>query len=272
MNIMVAKITNGKEVIGYRIMNMAKVGADGAVTDIKTADLVASMAKGAKVINLKVEKNEVKGTNGALDRYTSIDMSGKPVGGTPLVVLFRVKGGFMCANYAGASVIVKDTDAVSMAKKSGIANGKVVNRGGKDVISSIFGEYPEMPAEYQKKKDDIIIVSNEHSAEELFNRIVKAQKTKRIIGKLDADSTGRVVRYMSKKTGLFEAVEAKDTKKISEACDKALKFLEMLTRVGDRKAISEFAAGFKSVKSDKSKEDLFDRVVEVKEHKAVNFK
>ena len=275
MIIMLAKIIDKSKTVGYRLMDCSKLGSEKAVVDIKSETLKEKMKTGLKVLNAELTaKGEVHGSNGSLDRYTSIDINGKPLDKTPLVVLFRLKDGFMCANYSGASSQITSKEALDIANKNGIANGKITTRGDKKVISSINGEYPEMPSELKKKEKEIIIVSNEHSEEELFNRIIAAQKTKRIIGKLDASSTDRVIRYMIGKCGLLKAVENKDNDKIAEACISTLKFLELVSRVGDKKTIVKHATGLKAVKSDVYTEngDLFDIVVNASEDKAVNFK
>lgn len=275
MIIMLAKVVDNKNTVGYRLMDCDKLGSDKAVLDVKADTLRDKMKTGFRVANLEINaKGEITGSNGALDRYTSIDVSGKPLDKTPLVVLFRLKDGFMCANSSGSARIVDSKQIIGIATKVGIANGKITSRNNKQIISSITGEYPEMPIEHKKKENEIIIVSNEHSDEELFNRLMKAQKTKRLIGKLDAASTDRVIRYMISKDNLLDAVKNKDNSKISEGCTNTLKFLEIVARVGDKKTIIKHAKGLKAVKDDISTEngDLFDRVINLSENKKVSFK
>lgn len=276
MLVVVARIVEKEKmnVLGYRLVDCAKVGADNAVLDVKTDILKNKIKDGLRVLNIGLdEKGEIKSTNGALDRYTAVDVKGTPLSNTSLVILFRAKQGFICSNYSGECSYIDNNKAVSIATKYGIANGKVTTRGSKKVISSIVGEYPEAPVEYKKREQEIILVSNEHSSEELFKRIRTAQKTKRIVGKLNAKSTDGVIRYAINKVGFLKAVESKDNEKIGEDCKVILKFLELVGRVGDKKTIITHATGLKAVKADlgTDKEDLFDRVMSLNKDKEVKF-
>ena len=85
-----------------------------------------------KFENIKFQRSEIIGTNGAVSRYD----------GKALIILCRtIKGkekGFAICSPEGKVKFVTEKEAVAIAKKIGIANGKVVSN---SFISAIRGDY-----------------------------------------------------------------------------------------------------------------------------------
>ena len=127
--------------------------------DVSFAKLAAVMMKvDFPVAGIELDKRTGKftGNNGALNRYGNCFVpNGK---NSPLVVLARYVNsgdtiGFCVSDCFGHIKNILEADAIKYANLNGIANGKVTDRGGKQVISSIVGEYLTFEIEAPAQKN-----------------------------------------------------------------------------------------------------------------------
>ena len=142
MMYVVAVVKNeADEAVAYRVLDIEK-RACKAVS--KEAVFRASMQNPKAFMNVTAEGKELVGTNGSLSRYAVVSMKNELVSkSAPVVVLARLGNeGFVLSDYAGNMTKIKSDEAVGYATKFGIANGKIVERDGKKLISAINGEYP----------------------------------------------------------------------------------------------------------------------------------
>ena len=137
----IAKIVNGNNTIGLRI-------ADVEAKKIQYRDVpMASIKKvlecgGATIENVGILDGDVVGTNGSLERLSSVDLNGKLIGRAPLVIINKIgDAGYTIIDYKGTVKKARNEDVVAYAKQFGIANGKVVVKDSIEFISSINGEY-----------------------------------------------------------------------------------------------------------------------------------
>ena len=152
--IAIARLMNGAEVIGLRILSYKDEGMKKKVgTDTKDVPLASVKAVilsgGAEIVNLGIVDDKVVGTNGSIDRLAGLVKLGTefvlPEGAkSPLVVLNKIENvGYTVADYKGQVKRLPNDVVVEYAETQGIANGKVVTKDGSTFISSISGEYDE---------------------------------------------------------------------------------------------------------------------------------
>ena len=188
MMYVVAVVKNdADEAVAYRVLDIEK-RACKAVS--KEAVLRASMQNPKAFMNVAAEGKELVGTNGSLSRYAVVSMKNELVSkSAPVVVLARLGNeGFVLSDYAGNMTKIKSDEAVGYATKFGIANGKIVERDGKKLISAINGEYPLI----EKKKVEtaakarFIAVNDDDSVATLVRKVNDyiAHPDEKLIGKL----------------------------------------------------------------------------------------
>ena len=146
------------DVIAYRIIDADKP------TDINNISLdsiekVLSNPKTSNIIaNAAYVNGEVVGTNGQLSRYADIDYNGSLLNSekSPLVIINKLgDAGYTVCDYKGVIKRFKTSDVVEYARKFGIANGKVVNQDGTEIISAITGNYEVIEIKQREKGDKI---------------------------------------------------------------------------------------------------------------------
>lgn len=136
--IAVANITNGKDTIGLRILDLDT----RQVKDVPLDNVKSVISRGiATIDNIGITNNKVVGTNGAINRLPKI-FNGNLVEKSPLIIVNQLGDeGYTVADYKGTVIKMKAEVALRYAKSDGIANGKVVQKDGKSFISSISGNY-----------------------------------------------------------------------------------------------------------------------------------
>lgn len=134
----IANISDGRDTIGIRVLDVDTK----QVQDVPVSSLISILKSGTAMINnLGIDNGKLVGTNGAIYRLPKI-VDGKLVGKSPMVVINQIGDtGYTVANYAGVVVKVGRLRAIEYAKTEGISNGKIVNKEGKEFISSIIGGY-----------------------------------------------------------------------------------------------------------------------------------
>lgn len=145
----IANIMDGKQTIGFRLLDVDS----RQVKDVPYSSVRDVLLKGkAYIENLNYKHGKVVGRNGSIDRLPKI-VNGKLKGKSPLIILARIEDeGYLVANYKGKISKVNVDDAIKYAKIHGIANGKLVNRDGKEFISAIEGEYDELTERESRKE------------------------------------------------------------------------------------------------------------------------
>lgn len=141
------------------------ITSDYQTIQMSAAELAKAISgKKIAVTNLGIGAKGIEGTNGALDKYTLINMQTGMVEGTPrAVVLDRVEKGDKLIGYTvfsqnGTIVELSVADAVNLCNQKLIANGKLRHTQQGDIVSSIGGDYPLREIEIDKApKGDITV-------------------------------------------------------------------------------------------------------------------
>ena len=128
---------NKDNIIGVRILD-----TDTEKTkDISIESIKYWISEGAKVENLGVDNNSLVETNGSIKRYAQLDVNGKLIGTSGIVIINRVLDqGFTIADYQGNMARVSNEKLIRWLNRGDgltLANGKEVSGN----ISSIRGEY-----------------------------------------------------------------------------------------------------------------------------------
>lgn len=149
--LIISQIVRGKNTIGYRLFDTQAKGTKDC--DIEGIKRVLSANPNKPVIqNATLVNNTVTGTNGQLSRYPKIDVNGRLIGNSSLIVLNKIDDiGYTVCDFKGQVVKMKTSDVVEYAKKNGIANGKVATNDNVEYISSISGNYEQISLEKTSK-------------------------------------------------------------------------------------------------------------------------
>ena len=108
----------------------------------------ALKSKKIEVTNLELTPKGIASTNGALDKYTLINTkTNYPEGTARAVILDRVESnnkliGYTAFTHMGTLAEISVADAVALASKGLISNGKIRHTQQGDIVSSIGGDYP----------------------------------------------------------------------------------------------------------------------------------
>lgn len=146
----------------------------GDIIDVETAKVVAVLNKGTAIEGLKLEKGEIKGSNGSLDRYTKIDSRGSIIDGKLGIVIVKALDdvGYVICDSNGAQSNIKKEDLIQVIERDSnkmLANGKIVDSGTGKYISSIYGTYDKEDLEKLKEK----ALANRKANKELANNTIK---------------------------------------------------------------------------------------------------
>jgi len=139
---MVGVHKKGKDIIGFRMLSLEKDNKT-EIKDVAYTIVLNTLQAGlAKIHNIKLENNRIKGSNGSLDRYGIVNKS------QSLVILKELHDdrdkfiGYLCSDSLGNTKRLTESEAVTFAEKLGIANGKVMRTNNSEKhISSIEGTY-----------------------------------------------------------------------------------------------------------------------------------
>lgn len=153
---------NNKNVTGFRITDTDT----GETKDFNYESVKAVLDKGIEIDGIKIEDGQIKGSNGVFSRYTNL-INGITIGKCPLVIVKEYPNKYYdVCNHLGKVVKMSVDDIITFAKEEGLANGKIVEKDGKEFISSICGEYPK---------------------DKMFNDIASCERTKKKMIALDMD-------------------------------------------------------------------------------------
>ena len=130
-------MNNKKQVIGFRLIETESK----EVRDYNYTSVKAVLEKGITIDGIKLENGELKGSNGAFERYTQL-INGITIGKCPVVIIKQYPDdSYDVCNHLGQIAHMHESDIIQFASVEGIANGKIVNNNGNSYISSINGEY-----------------------------------------------------------------------------------------------------------------------------------
>lgn len=179
----------------------------------------------AVVTNMSIGPKGLVSTNGALDKYTFINSATNMVDGTPrAVILDRVeqKGkllGYTVFTQNGQLREMNVADAVALASKNQISNGKIRHTSEGDIVSSIGGNYPLRTIAMEKAPKGEIIVDIMYFAASV-NTGVAAKYAGAIISCTSAVAMSKIVDKLTTSNANIRAKVAKisdvkDTKSLA---------------------------------------------------------
>lgn len=266
MMYVVAVVKNeADEAVAYRVLDIEK-RACKAVS--KEAVLRASMQNPKAFMNVTAEGKELVGTNGSLSRYAVVSMKNELVSkGAPVVVLARLGNeGFVLSDYAGNMTKIKSDEAVGYATKFGIANGKIVERDGKKLISAISGEYPliEKKKVETAAKAKFIAVNDEDSVATLVQKVNDyiAHPDEKLIGKLGDEKSDLLFAKLIVDLGIPAAAN-EPAKALPLLKEFSTKYFEPLKMICSKDKIIYHSKGLKELYKDLKggATDLLDRAI-----------
>lgn len=139
------------------ITNYTLITPEYQTVVMSAKDLITAMnGKRIAVTNMAVGPKGLESTNGALDKYTFINMNTNQVEGTArAVILDRVEQGGKLVGYTiftqfGTVAECNIADAAALAEKKLISNGKIKHTAEGDIVSAIGGTYPLRVIEISK--------------------------------------------------------------------------------------------------------------------------
>lgn len=266
MMYVVAVVKNeADEAVAYRILDIEK-RACKAVS--KEAVIRASMQNPKAFMNVTAEGKELVGTNGSLSRYAVVSMKNELVSkSAPVVVLARLGNeGFVLSDYAGNMTKIKSDEAVGYATKFGIANGKIVERDGKKLISAINGEYPliEKKKVETAAKAKFIAVNDDDSVATLVRKVNDyiAHPDEKLIGKLGDEKSDLLFAKLIVDLGIPAAAN-EPAKALPLLKEFSTKYFEPLKMICSKDKIIYHSKGLKELYKDLKggATDLLDRAI-----------
>ena len=266
MMYVVAVVKNeADEAVAYRVLDIEK-RACKAVS--KEAVLRASMQNPKAFMNVTAEGKELVGTNGSLSRYAVVSMKNELVSkSAPVVVLARLGNeGFVLSDYAGNMTKIKSDEAVGYATKFGIANGKIVERDGKKLISAISGEYPliEKKKVETAAKAKFIAVNDDDSVATLVQKVNDyiAHPDEKLIGKLGDEKSDLLFAKLIVDLGIPAAAN-EPAKALPLLKEFSTKYFEPLKMICSKDKIIYHSKGLKELYKDLKggATDLLDRAI-----------
>ena len=199
----IAKIHHGREVVGIRLFDTTS----GLTKDIPIDGLKTGMGKGIQLENIELYNGELKGVNGSLERYSSIDVSGNLLGESAFVIVSKLEDkGYTVVDYTGKVKNYRTEDILKLVNERGlkVANGKIVPKDGEQVVSAISGEYDVK--ELKEVKSDIKQDKIEHMKKliEVLNKARKAyeQEDREIMSNYEYDKLYDELAALEKETGV----------------------------------------------------------------------
>ena len=275
---MVATIKNGKDIVGFRMLDTNLIKSGKCITDINYDSVKSAIARGTKVENLGLKGDKIIGTNGVIDRYADIKTNNEIIDKSSIVVLFRTDDGFIVADYMGNVSKVGYDEALKLDGSVGIANAKIVERSGKKVVSSINGEYPFIePVKIGNKKAEakFIAVSDNDSIDTTFEKVKAhiSNPNKKLIGKSNKSNSDKLIKHVANSLGLVGFIQSKNNAKAGEIIrDISTKYMPVMSKICDKQAVIDNVKGLKAVYADISDGDttLIERAIKQMENDRVS--
>ena len=196
---MIALIKENTRTVKIRFLNYESVNKY-EIADIDYKSVINTIkAKGNGCIqNLALDNGELKGVNGAIDRYGVIE-NGKIISSS-IVIIDKVIDdsgnalGYDCCGANGKVWRLRTADLMPFVYKNGLANGKLVNIGGKSIISAIEGNYSETKlilTTDNKRQQNSVDTNVTGNIELIFESI--GNNTEQVCGIADREYKGDIV-------------------------------------------------------------------------------
>ncbi len=274
-------IGNDGKTVGYRLFDTDKMNKGVTVKDVSENELAKAISSSPKAFgNVEFAGGKLKGTNGALDRYAKVSISNEVVGKAIVAILCRVKpkNDFILADCMGNFTRVSNDETLALAKSVGIANAKIVDKGGHKIVSSISGEYPTIEEnDTNKVKIKFIAVNDNDDIDVTINKIAENVKNPdiRIIGKLNKANSDSAIKGLINKFKIIDAISNKDNERAASIIrEVATRYMPVLSKVCDKKVVVENTVGLKALYTSVTNDDssLIDRAIKGMENDKVNIK
>lgn len=208
---MIGQHKSRNKTIGFRIMQFDAMTGEKSIKDVNYNVLLEFIrTKRISVKNLKVDGTQLKGLNGSIDRYGVVGKS------TAIVILYALQDksgklvGYWCSDTSGKVVRLTEADTITVVKKYGIANGKLIEdaENKKSYISAIEGTYDSVGMSTDK---------NEKTSEKASEKI--SEKTEKASEKIEKTSeniekTSEKIEKTSEKTEKAEEKSEEDHKEV----------------------------------------------------------
>lgn len=125
-------------IVGFRIFDTeARQYMDASIESVYNQLYTGNTT----VDGLEIKDNQIKGSNGNLDRYTTI-VNGQSFGGCPIIITKEYPNNiYEVVNYLGQVTKMTMENIVRYASSEGLANAKIVNKENTQYISRIHGEF-----------------------------------------------------------------------------------------------------------------------------------
>lgn len=152
---------DGKTVVGYTIIDQNYQTRLVSVDDLKRE--VASKKSIFTNIGLSDGKHELAGTNGSIEKYTTLGPDNSVVGTARAVILNRAEQngrliGYTVFSTNGTIMELKVADAVALCNRKLISNGKIRHTETGDIVSAIGGTYPLRQIEVKSAPKGVMTV------------------------------------------------------------------------------------------------------------------
>lgn len=124
-------------IVGFRIFDTETK----KYVDASTEKVFEQLQNEIIVDGLEIKDGELKGNNGSLERYTTI-VNGQCFGNCPIVITKEYPDSvYEVVNYLGQVTKMALQNIINYGRSEGIANAKIINKGNKQFISRIHGEF-----------------------------------------------------------------------------------------------------------------------------------
>ena len=151
---------NGDPKAKANMMHYTLIGDDFSIHTMSGDKLAAAINDGKAVVtNLAVSAKGLVSTNGAMDKYTTINPMGNVVGTPRHVILNRMEvngklSGYVVFTANGVIAQMKVAEAAALASQGLIANGKIRHTAEGDIVAAIGGNYPLIETKIEAPKAD----------------------------------------------------------------------------------------------------------------------
>lgn len=182
-------------------------------------------ARGYAVAGLGDSNGKLAGTNGSIDRYPIVDITGRLVSNNAVVIVGTSGNKYLCSDYRGTVLLMTEKEVIAFAEMPGnnIANGKIVTKGTSKFVSAITGTYPEIKLPNtadDSKVPDKMPATEEEAIQEIkkgLNMVAK-EVIRRGYGVRDYEAVGDAM----KETGIVFRYQMKDKKNFEKVVNVAI--------------------------------------------------
>jgi len=198
---------DNKTVIGYTLIDQSYQTRMISVDDLKKE--IAGKQSIFTNIGLSENKQDLIGTNGSLEKYTTIGSGNSVVGTSRAVILNRAEQngklvGYTVFSASGTIMELKVADAVALCNRKLISNGKIRHTDSGDIVSAIGGTYPLRQIEVKAAPKGVMTIDLMYFTKAYMGtgssikEIAGAKYFGAIIGSTSATEMSKVVDILNK--------------------------------------------------------------------------